>query len=81
MVIIVCEWACEIILCWSEWKKESIVAVSIDAENCVGCRACVDTCPAGALDVNADNIAEVNADECVDCGACVDSCPSEAIAL
>lgn len=56
------------------------MAVSIKAEDCVGCGACVDTCPAGALEINADNVAEVN-DSCVECGACVDTCPASAIEL
>ncbi len=57
------------------------MAVIIDAENCVGCAACVDACPSEALEINDDNIAVVSEDDCVDCGACVDSCPSEVITL
>ncbi len=56
------------------------MAVTVNAEDCVGCGACVDICPSGALEINGDNVAEVN-DECVDCGACVSACPAEAIAL
>lgn len=52
----------------------------INADECVGCGACVDDCPAEAIAMN-DDIAVVDADECLDCGACVDSCPSEAITM
>lgn len=56
------------------------MAVVIDKDTCVGCEACVSTCPVDALDM-ADNKAVVNADECIDCGTCVDACPVEAISL
>ena len=52
----------------------------INADECVGCGACVDDCPSEAIAMN-DDLAVVDADECIDCGACVDSCPSEAISM
>ena len=52
--------------------------VKIIADNCVGCGACVDVCPQGAITVDAD-VAVIDAAACVDCGACVDECPSAAI--
>ena len=54
------------------------MAVKI-TEDCVGCGACVDTCPSGALELGDEGLAVVDADNCVDCGACIDTCPSEAI--
>ncbi len=59
---------------------EIIMAVAVSAEDCVGCGACVDLCPAAALELNGDNIVEVN-DDCVDCGSCVATCPSGALTL
>ncbi len=54
------------------------MAAKVDAENCIGCEACVGTCPVSAISM-VDGKSVVNADECVDCGACVGSCPVEAI--
>lgn len=52
--------------------------VSIDAEKCNGCEACVDSCPVEAITME-DDVAVVDKEECTDCGACVDECPEEAI--
>ncbi len=51
----------------------------IDAEKCVGCKACVKACPFGALEMDG-KLAVVNAN-CTFCGACVDSCKFGAITL
>ena len=56
------------------------MAVIINAETCIGCGACIDTCPTEALEMK-DGKAVVDAEKCVDCGACLDSCPVEAITL
>ena len=56
------------------------MAVTIDKEICMGCEACVSTCPVDALDI-VDNKAEVAADDCIECGVCVEDCPVEAISL
>ena len=53
--------------------------VVIEKDTCVGCEACVTSCPVDALAMD-DGKAEVN-DECIDCGTCVDTCPVEAISL
>ena len=55
------------------------MAAVVDKDTCVGCEACVGSCPVEAISM-ADGKAEVN-DACVDCGACVSSCPVEAISL
>ncbi|MGL4854215.1 MAG: indolepyruvate ferredoxin oxidoreductase subunit alpha [Lentisphaeria bacterium] len=52
----------------------------VDKDTCVGCCACVGSCPVEAIEMVADK-ASVNADTCIDCGACVDECPVEAISL
>lgn len=56
------------------------MAVKIDEGKCVGCGACIDTCPVGALEMKNDK-AVVDAETCVDCGACIGACPTEAIEM
>ena len=46
--------------------------------DCIGCGACADTCPVGAI-FEGDGKYEINADVCVSCGSCADQCPTEAI--
>ncbi len=56
------------------------MAVKISKETCIGCSACVDTCPVAALSMENDK-AVVNEETCIDCGACVSACPVSAIEL
>ena len=54
----------------------------INADTCIHCAACVDTCPVSAIILRSDYlhgwIFYINED-CTGCGACVDSCPVNAI--
>ncbi len=50
----------------------------VDPDVCVGCEACVTTCPVEAISM-VDGKAEVDPDKCIECGACVPVCPVEAI--
>lgn len=54
------------------------MAVVINKETCIGCAACIDTCPTEALTM-VDEKAVCDAEKCVDCSACIDACPVEAI--
>jgi ferredoxin len=51
--------------------------VSVKADDCVGCGACVDVCPENAIKV--DDIAVIDPKKCIDCGACIDECPADAL--
>ncbi len=53
--------------------------VTVNLDGCIGCGACVGTCPVAALDLNDDGKAVCNGDVCIDCGACIGSCPVSAI--
>ena len=52
--------------------------LKIDVKACIGCGACVNACPFGAMKM-VDGKAVVNPDLCTLCGACVGACPVSAI--
>jgi Fe-S-cluster-containing hydrogenase component 2 len=52
----------------------------VNKDECVGCGACVDSCPNGAIKMDGD-VAVVDPELCLDCGACVDACPNSAISM
>lgn len=53
------------------------MAVMLDKEQCIGCSACVNACPFGAIVMEGDKA--VVTDACTVCGACVDVCAVTAI--
>ncbi|NLI80188.1 MAG: FAD-dependent oxidoreductase [Deltaproteobacteria bacterium] len=58
------------------------VTASINKELCVGCQACLECCPFGAInEVQQEANCEVNQALCKGCGTCAATCPSEAITL
>ncbi|OQY38709.1 MAG: ferredoxin [Candidatus Cloacimonetes bacterium 4572_65] len=54
------------------------MAVKIDKETCMGCTACISSCPVEALTM-VDDKAVVDETSCIDCGACIGTCPVSAI--
>ena len=54
--------------------------ITIDAERCTGCGACLEVCPTGALYL-VDGKATVDGTLCHECEACLATCSTEAIAL
>ena len=53
----------------------------IITDECSGCGICVDTCPAGVLDIVGSTAAVVNEDSCLECGDCAEECPMGAIEI
>ena len=50
----------------------------IDENECVGCGACIDSCPEGAILMENEKAA-IDQDKCTFCGECFSACPQEAI--
>ena len=50
----------------------------VDGGACVGCEACVGTCPVESISMAAGK-AVIEADVCIECGSCVSACPTSAI--
>ena len=46
---------------------------------CIGCGACVATCPVEAISLDEAGKAVIDAEKCIHCGACKATCPVEAI--
>ena len=53
--------------------------IIVKVDICVGCEACVNECPFGAIEMKDDKA--VIGDKCTLCGTCVDICPSFAIEM
>ncbi len=49
----------------------------VDADLCVGCGDCVETCQFGALSL-VDEVAAVDYELCMGCGVCVSRCANDA---
>ena len=56
------------------------MAATVNVDECLGCGACTDACPAEAIKLE-DGKAVVDEAECLECGVCDDECPAEAITL
>ena len=53
--------------------------LQVDSEQCIGCGACEESCPFGAIEV-VDGCAVVG-ENCTLCGTCVDACEVEALSI
>ena len=54
--------------------------ITVDAESCITCGACVDRCPMQALSM-VNQAASVDLNRCIGCGNCVTTCGGEALKL
>ena len=54
------------------------LVMKVFEEDCVGCGACVEACPNGAIDL-VDGKAHIDMQRCTQCSTCEEVCPNEAI--
>ncbi len=53
----------------------------VDKNVCIGCGACINMCPVGAISFGADGKAEINPEICIKCKTCEGVCPVSAITI
>ena len=51
----------------------------IDADECICCGVCVDTCPTDTLELGDECAVVANEENCIACGQCMEACPTGAI--
>jgi ferredoxin len=61
------------------WKGEYLARV--DDRDCVGCGACVERCPFGALALIDQGVAVLDESACFGCGICRSACSVDALSL
>jgi Fe-S-cluster-containing hydrogenase component 2 len=52
----------------------------VDADLCIGCATCTESCPFGALSMD-NGVATIDAQACMGCGVCLCQCTQEALSL
>jgi len=55
--------------------------VWINADSCIGCMACIRSCPMKVYRNNEGKVAVVKEEDCVHCNKCVDACPQGCITI
>jgi len=56
-------------------------SLSICDQCCVGCGACLEVCPHGALELSSGKAEIRDRGLCMECGACARNCPAGAISV
>lgn len=69
------------LLVGSAYAVAKLMPAYVDESKCIGCGACVDKCPDGAISLNDQGVAVVDKEKCTGCGKCTKSCPVEAISI
>lgn len=71
-----CKYVCPLGAFYALCNRWSLARMELDEEKCVGCGACVRTCP-----MQVDVLKNINSAECIRCGQCAQQCPAGAIDL
>ena len=53
----------------------------VDKDICVGCDACMNVCPVGAIQFDNDGKAKIDPEICIKCKSCENTCPVSAIKI
>lgn len=84
---IICNCCKDCCINWRLPNRHKLVAPSrflavVNAEECIGCQACLDRCIFDAIAMEGDEPkAQISPEKCVGCGVCTITCPTEAIAM
>jgi NADH:ubiquinone oxidoreductase subunit F (NADH-binding) len=60
---------------------KSLIAFSVDKENCNGCTKCAKVCPEGAATGAKKKVHKISQALCIKCGLCKDACKFDAIVV
>lgn len=49
--------------------------VHVNESKCIGCNACIRSCPVPNANINKGDVVQINNSECIQCGECIKACP------
>jgi NAD-dependent dihydropyrimidine dehydrogenase PreA subunit len=60
---------------------QDVVTLALEAENCNGCRRCLEVCPQAVFVLREKRAVISDRDACMECGACALNCESGALTV
>lgn len=52
--------------------------VHVNENKCIGCAACIRSCPIANANIYENNVVKVDTNACIQCGECIKACPHDA---
>ena len=65
------------LLVGSAYAVAKLMPAVVDEKKCLGCEACTENCPVGAISGEKKAVHAINSETCIKCGACLDVCPDK----